>query len=75
MMPAPRLHTSPRSAKAPVIRSRSHAPPIGKAAILEADTVVFVLSPSDVAAGLIEARNARDTMSINAGSIPHAESA
>ena len=43
--------------------------------ILEADTVVFVLSPSDVAAGLIEARNARDTMSINAGSIPHAESA
>ena len=52
MMPAPRLHTSPRSAKAPVIRSRSHARPIGRAAILEADTVVFVLSASDVAAGI-----------------------
>jgi hypothetical protein len=27
--------------------------------ILEAETVVFVLSPNDVAAGLIEARNER----------------
>src|SRR6266404_3018464 len=32
MMPAPRLHTSPRSAKARAIRSRSHAPTIGRAA-------------------------------------------
>src|SRR5262249_48660843 len=32
MMPAPRLHTSPRLAKARAIRSRSHAPTIGRAA-------------------------------------------
>src|SRR5437016_1463159 len=31
-VPAPRLHTSPRSRKAPAIRSPSHAPPIGRAA-------------------------------------------
>jgi hypothetical protein len=47
----------------------------GTASILEAETVVFVLSSLNQPGGNITWRNAQDTMSINAGSIPHAESA